>query len=207
MLSVAIQNDDLQKRKRSAGLLHLMAGFFLLFKSVDFFRYAEALLPVVLPLIGSGTSIIYGLRGKKIDPRLKYSPYLRLMQVFLFLALGIFFLRLDRNTDVYMCVAFAAIAGLLFIAERNITRPSAIEFSETGLQIPGIGRMHHIAWTELENVVIREDFITLFHVRQKFLQFAVAEILESQKLADVQLFCETHLATNRHNMPANAIHS
>ena len=51
-------------------------------------------------------------------------------------------------------------------SERRIFQQTTIYFSEDGIKIPGYYRDHLLKWNEISEVVVREDFLTLFNTSQ-----------------------------------------
>ncbi len=73
-------------RRRTAGILHLVTGFFLIAKGADYFQYLGfhnflAVFPVLL--VGS-CSLFYGLFRNRIDANYQYNFRLRLLQAITF---------------------------------------------------------------------------------------------------------------------------
>ena len=64
---------------------------------------------------------------------------------------------------------------------------------EAGIRIPGYYRDHLVPWQDLEQVTVREDFITLFHIRQKYLQYQVMQDLSLLEIAKLNAFCREQI--------------
>ena len=80
--------------------------------------------------------------------------------------------------------------GVLLLTERKIFTETIIKLETEGIKIPGYYKEHLINWSEVENVVVREDFITIFHVKQKYLQFQVMQDLSTLETAKLNAFCK-----------------
>src|SRR6059058_5776174 len=93
MHKLAVKLHDIERRKRTTGILHIAAGFYLLLKTVDYSglqQYAHFL--NVLPFfIMSFLSLLYGVLKKVRDPHARLNRWVRLMQVCAFTVLAIEF--------------------------------------------------------------------------------------------------------------------
>ena len=99
----------------------------------------------------------------------KANFWLRCFQFLSYMLLG--FLLIGKGTafEVIVTFVFAIFCGMLLLTERKIFTDTIISLDAEGIRIPGYYREHVVGWNEVENVVIREDFITIFHIRQKYL--------------------------------------
>ena len=192
MYSITVKIDDFEKRKRSSALLHLAIGLFLLIKSADYYKYIQYknFLPVAPGLIVASLSLFYGLFRKKLDVSGNANFWLRLFQLLSYLLLG--FLLIGKGTafEVTVAFVFAFFCGVLLLTERKIFTETIIKLETEGIKIPGYYKEHLINWSEVENVVVREDFITIFHVKQKYLQFQVMQDLSTLETAKLNAFCK-----------------
>jgi len=191
MYSIAVKIDDFEKRRRSSALLHLAIGLFLLIKSADYYKYTEykKFLPVAPLLIVASLSLFYGLFRKKLDVSGSANFWLRCFQLFAYVLLGFLLVGKASNFEIIIAFVFALFCLVLLFTERKIFTESIILLKEEGIIIPGYYKEHLVHWNEIENVVIREDFITIFHIKQKYLQFQVKQDLSTLELAKMNAFC------------------
>src|SRR2546423_1764388 len=195
MYSIAVKIEGIESRRRSAGLLHIVIGFFLITKGADYYRYIRYhnFLPIIPVLVIASFSLFYGFFRKRIDPFYYYNYWLRLAQLVIFTVLGVIMTRVGNSIDYFGLFVFAFLCILLLFSERRIFQDTTIYLDETGVIIPGYYRDHLIAWRDLTEVVIREDFITLFHIKQKYLQFQVMQTLSPLELAKMNAFCREQM--------------
>ena len=191
MYSVGIKIDDIENPKRSSGLFHVIIGLFLIIKTADYYRYQDYTnFFVVIPFLAIGSiSLFYGFFRRKLDLTYRYNFWLRLLQITSFLLLGLMIIGKGDSIHYFSFFAFVLITGILLFSERRIAQETNILIDESGLKIPGITGDHLIKWEELENVVVREDFITIFHRKQKFLQYQVKQDLSTLEVAKMNAFC------------------
>ena len=75
-------------------------------------------------------------------------------------------------------------------SERRIFQETIIYFDENGIRIPGFYREHLVKWEEISDVVIREDFLTIFHVKKKYLQYQVMQNLSTLEMVKMNDYCK-----------------
>ena len=192
MYSIAVKIDDFEKRKRSSSLLHLAIGLFLLIKTADYYKYVqyENFLPVAPLLIIASLSLFYGLFRKKLDVSGQANFWLRCFQAAVYIVLGFLLLGKGSTFEVVVAFLFGLFCVILIFNERKIFHETVILVTEEGMKVPGYYKEHLVNWNEVERVVIREDFVTIFHIRQKYLQFQVMQDLSTLELAKMNAFCK-----------------
>jgi hypothetical protein len=192
MYSVTVRIEGIESRRRSAGLLHIVIGLFLIAKAADYYKYIayKNFLPVIPVLLIGSFSLFYGFFRRKIDLTHRYNYWLRLLQVITFTVLGFMMVNTGRSIDYIGIFVFAFLSIVLLFSERRIFEETTIFLDETGIRIPGYYRDHVVKWEELSNVVVREDFITIFHIKQKYLQYQVLQDLSILETAKMNAFCK-----------------
>jgi len=195
MYNVTVKIDGLDSRRRNASLLHLLIGFFLIAKTADYYRLTEyrQFLPIAPFLLVASFSLFYGFFRRRLDPSGSFNHRLRLAQVVSFAVIGLMLTRFGRPIDYIGVFVFSALSLLLMVSERRIFMETTIRFDEQGILIPGNYRDHLVAWTDLSNVVVREDYLTIFHKKQKYLQYQVLQDLSTLEVAKMNAFCKEQL--------------
>lgn len=192
MHSIAIKIEGVDRRKKSVSLLHIVAGCFLIAKGADYYRYLgyDHFLPVVPFFIVAIVSVIYGLFRRRIDPGVRWNYWLRLMQVVTFTILGLMMVVAGRQIDYISLFLWSFVTLMLFFSEKKLFGDTGILLKDEGVLIPGTYRSHTVPWSELTGVIIRQDFITLFHRDEKYLQFQVMQSFSEPELAKMNQFCK-----------------
>jgi hypothetical protein len=183
--------EGMVSRRRSAGLLHIVLGLFLIVKAADFYKITgyRDFLPVAPVLLVGSFSLFYGLFRKKVDFSYEYNYWLRLLQVITFTLLGVMLVRQALPVDYFGAFVFAFLSLVLLVSEKRIAQDTVILMDDEGLLIPGYYRDHRLSWEEVQEVVVREDFITIFDARQKYFQFQVQQDLSTLEVAKMNAFC------------------
>ena len=191
MFDIPVKIEGIERRRRSVGLFHILAGLFiaanasLLFKHLDYKEF-WFLLPI---FVASLFSIIYGLFRKTIDATHKYSRLLRGLQFLTFLALAGIELGSGSSIRSISLFLWAGICMALLITERLIFDRPSVKISSDGIIAPGSISEKKIDWSDLESVVLRQDYITFNFANNQYLQFEISEVLTGMEIEHINLFC------------------
>ena len=192
MYSVAVKIEGIESRKRSAAVLHVVIGFFLIFSAANYYRFNnfKNVLPVALILLIASVSLFYGFFRRRMDLSAHYNYWLRLVQLISFTVLGFLTLSTGRANDYIGVFVFAALCIVLMFSEKRIFTDTSVYFTDEGIKIPGYYRDHLVSWKEISEVIVREDFLTIFNVNKKYLQFQVLQDLSTLEVAKMNAFCK-----------------
>ncbi|RYD94675.1 MAG: hypothetical protein EOP50_09145, partial [Sphingobacteriales bacterium] len=164
--AIPVKIESLEKRRRMVGVLHIIAGFYLLATTASWMiqRNFQGL-PGALPFgIVALTAITYGIRRKKKDPSGRYNSALRGLEA---VALGLLALT-QSGLAAYGLFAWTVMTVMLLFSEKLLFQPSEIELTEEGVGLPGSPKPPVLPWNELENIIVRADYLTLFRNDHKY---------------------------------------
>lgn len=196
MFNIAVKIDGIESRRRNAGILHVILGFFLVLKAFDYYSYIQysSFIPILPFLAVAALSLYYGFFRRRIDDSAKYNFWLRLLQTITFTAFAIIMVRVGHQPlDYYGLFLWAFLCIILLVSERKIFNDTVIYITNEGIKVPGNYRDHLLSWKDLSDVVIRHDFITIFHHNKKYLQFQVMQTLSELELAKMNAFCREEI--------------
>ncbi|HYK55871.1 MAG TPA: hypothetical protein VEV15_05290, partial [Flavisolibacter sp.] len=137
MYSVTVKIEGVESKRRSAGLLHVVVGFFLIAKGADYYRFLnyESFLPTLPFFAVAAISLFYGFFRRRVDIFAKYNFWLRLLQAISFTVLGFAIMNLGRTIDYIGVFIFAFLCLLLLFSERSVFKETTIFFDEKGVTI------------------------------------------------------------------------
>lgn len=196
MYSVAIKVDGIESKRRSTGLLHIVIGFFLIAKGADYYQRVlqyESFAPALPFFVVAVVSLVYGILRKKLDLTARYNQLVRWVQVVTFLVLGLLVMNVSQPIEFIPLFLFAVVSFLLLLSEKRIFSPTVVRLEKEGVVIPGTYREHVVPWEALSEVVVREDFLTIFHVKKKYLQYQVVQDLSTLETAKMNGFCKEQI--------------
>lgn len=167
----------------------------MIFNASNYYRFNDYknLLPVALILLVASVSLFYGFFRRRMDLSAHYNYWLRLIQVISFTTLGFLMLGKARSSDYIGVFVFAVLCIVLMFSEKRIFSQTCVYFTDEGIKIPGYYSDHLINWEEISEVIVREDFVTVFNVNQKYLQFQVLQDLSTLEVAKMNAFCREKL--------------
>lgn len=191
MYKLAVKLEGIERRKRTTGLLHIAAGCFLLLKIFDFFRLQqeEHRWVLILYFLAALVSLLYGVFKKLRDPAARLNPWIRLMQVCVFVLLAIDFIPFGRTLDVTLLFAWAIGCLLLMFTERKVFHDAEMTFGKEGIFIPGYFTNRRLFWNGIKDVIVRADYITIFQSDDSFLQYEVLKNMDASALEQITLYC------------------
>lgn len=195
MHKLAVKLHDIERRKRTTGVLHIAAGFYLFLQTVDYFSLQEyehlfSLLPFFLTAL---LSVLYGILKKRHDRQARLNRWVRLAQVCAFTILAIDFVAFKQTLPVVLLFAWAIGCLLLMFTERKVFHDAEMLFNYDGIYIPGYFTNRRLFWNNLSDVVIRPDYITIFQNNDTFLQYEVLKKLNTAELDEIALYCHEQI--------------
>lgn len=207
MYKVAVKIDGIERRKKTTGILHVLAGLFLLINAGTYFKQLQyenflLVLPVFLVAV---ISVVYGLIRKRIDARAHYNHWIRILEFMSFTGLGIAMYNYVSVWSVAGLFLWAIVIMLLMFTERKVFHDTDLIFSEQGIHVPGYFSNHILPWNLIENIVLREDYLSIFRTNQKFVQLELLQSLSEEERKNINAFCKSRIKegiiieTEKHN--------
>lgn len=195
MHRIAIKIDGIERRKKSTGLFHIVAGLFLLVNAAGYFKESQyenflTLLPVFL--VGTG-SVIYGLFRNRIDPKANFNHLVRAAQFLMFFILGVLLLKSKVEFQNLILLLWAVICIMLLFTERKIFHDAFLFFNNNSITIPGYFSNKVIPWTVIENIVVRQDFVTIYYPNNRFIQYETLSEINDSEIKKINLFCQQQI--------------
>ena len=114
-----------------------------------------------------------------------------------FYCLGFLMISTGRSSDYIGVFVFALLCIVLMFSERRIFLETTVYFNEDGIKIPGYYRDHFVEWNEISEIIVREDFITIFNINKKYLQYQVVQDLSTLEVAKINAFCQEKVEGKR----------
>lgn len=190
MHKVSVKIEGIERRKKTTGILHLIAGLFLIANAGHYYKllnYENFLM--VLPLyIVAVVAIGYGLFRKKIDPEANYNHWIRVIEFMAFVGLGIAMSKMLSAVALGGLFLWAVVVLLLMFTERKVFHDTELLIQDNGIHVPGYFSNHVLPWELLENFVLREDYITIFRRDKKYVQLELLQDLSTEEIETINSF-------------------
>jgi hypothetical protein len=194
MHNIPVKIERIEKQRKSNGLLHTIAGFYLLVTAVTSLDAMKNAILYMLPVLFCGLfSLAYGLFKKKFTDHLSLNKMLRIAQGVCFLSLGILFFTQQNYWNAFGLLAWSLICALLYWSERNLYRETSISLEEKGILIPGSPTDHLLPWNMVERFTARQDFVTISRHDNKYVQLELSKAVEKSALENANKFSREHI--------------
>ncbi|MEI6949383.1 hypothetical protein V9K67_19510 [Paraflavisolibacter sp. H34] len=196
MHKIFIKVEGIERRRKSPALLHLVAGFFLLLNAGNLFQLLEyRSFLLVFPAYAVGfASLAYGLLRKKFDPRRRRNAWLRGLQAGAFLFLAFFMMPHTGGFPIISLLVWGGLSLFLLLAERNLFQEPFLGFSPQGVLLPGFFSGQQVAWEEIENIVLRPDYVTVYFHENRYRQYEVLREFSPEVAQQVQALQQNRAA-------------
>jgi hypothetical protein len=196
MLNIPVKIEGIERRKRSTGLFHIVAGFFLIANAG---RYNELMnyqnLLIVIPVyLVALVSLVYGFMRKRIDPTARYNHWVRMLQFLVFAVLGILIIGQSKSVMVFSLFFWAGITILLLFTERKVFHDTALTLQDDGVHIPGYFKHHILPWQLIEDLVVRPDYVTILRKDKKYVQLELLAAIEPKEVERINHYSKTQIA-------------
>jgi hypothetical protein len=196
MLNIPVKIEGIERRKRSTGLLHIVAGFFLVANAGTYseLMHYEHLLVVAPIYLIALISLLYGFLRKRIDPNARYNHWIRIAQFLVFAVLGVLMINWGRTITVLSLFLWAAVTILLLFTERKVFNDAALSIKEDGIHIPGNFKHHVLPWNLIEELVLRQDYVTILRKDKKYVQLELLSAIEPQVIEQINRYSQAQIA-------------
>lgn len=176
-------------RLRLQPVMHGMAGLLFLFNVIGAYKMDEPnWLIVALFVIMGLASITFPFMIRRIRKFAEANSILRMLQAFTLMSGCLYFLT--HFQPIVGGTLFLAGLGMAYIgyAEYRILQPAFVTVDENGITLPTLFSSRHVRWNEMNNVVLRNDLLTLDFRNNKLLQLEVLDEISPSQTADMNTF-------------------
>lgn len=190
--TIPIYYEPFEKQKRAAKLMHLLAGFLMIANAWgNFHQPTPSLLFVLVQISVALMSFLFVATGSKIFPQTTRSNTIfRLAQVTALLyASFYFFYTMHLNFMGILQLSGSIGLMMLLFSERSLFQPSVIVIDSTGIKAPANFGIRFIEWSNIENMRVRNDYISINTNQNQFLQFETNAVLSEMEMDAINAFC------------------
>ncbi len=195
MYKIRVKLEGIERRKRSTGLLHIVAGFFLIANAGDYYLHTNysSFLTVIPIYIVAAISLLYGFLRKRIDPLAKYNHWVRMVQFLTFAVLAISMIGMVSGIKLFTIVLWAIVILFLMFTERKIFHDTDLQIKKEGIYVPGYFRSHLMPWHHVEDFVLRADYLTITRTNKKYVQLELLKDLELSEIEKINSFSQDQI--------------
>lgn len=194
MYKFRILHPNALTRLRLQPVMHGMTGILFLFNVIGAYKMEDPnwLIALLFTLIGLA-SIIFPFVMRRVRKFSEANSVLRMLQAFTMMSGCLYFL--SHMQPIVGATLFLAALGVAYIgyAEYRILQPAYAEFDTSGISLPRVFGTRRIGWNEMNNVILRNDLLTLDFKNNKILQLEVLDDISTTKAAEMNKFFQTRI--------------
>lgn len=186
------------KQKRAARLIHLSVALLLIGNAYGAFK-ATANPDLIFIVAQIAISIMIFTKVFTGD-RLYANPLMsnnlfRTGEIFCLLYAAYYF-SYDLHYNLMSLLTFFGACGLiyLFFSEQKIFKKQSVRIDEKGIQLPAGEGGKNIAWHQVENLRIRNDYVSVNTKKNYFIQYETDHIYDDTQLDEMNAWCFRHLS-------------
>lgn len=165
-----------EKRARQTAAMHAMAALFLLLYGLQYvatiqedWMYILALMPVSLYLL------FISFFRKRYFADIHVNRSFRILEAGFILMGGLHFIQEKNMPGGILYLVMAVVVLFLFYIEMRTLQDQFAIFSEKEIVIETPLRNVHIPWTQLQNVVLNHNYLTLVYKNEQFGQYEIVQ--------------------------------
>jgi hypothetical protein len=190
MYKIPVKIEGIERRKRSTGLLHVIAGFFLISNASTYFKhlnYFDFIFVSPFFIVGAA-SFVYGFFRRRLDPAAIYNHWLRMLQFLTFAILAVSFMSFASGVVYFGLFLWAVVTLFLMFTERKVFHDTVMQIKEDGIHVPGYFTSHVIPWHIVADFILRTDYVTISRTNLKYVQLELLGNIEADEVAAINDF-------------------
>lgn len=194
MYKFRILHPNAITKLRMQPVMHGMIGILFLFNVIGVYKMEDPNWLMALLFIALGTaSLAFPFMMRKMRKMSETNSVLRLLQVFTLFSGSLFFLsHMQPIIGGTLLLAGLGVAYTAY-AEYRIMQPAYVRLEDGGITLPTVfGEKYH-RWNEMNNVILRNDILTLDFRTNKVLQLEVLDEYSPAQTAEINAYFQSRL--------------
>ncbi|WP_160712725.1 hypothetical protein [Chitinophaga solisilvae] len=174
MHSLRILHPGTASRLRLLPIMHGLTGILFLFNAIGIYKNPQPNWVLTGFFLLTGFACLaFPFMMRKLKKFSEVNSIVRLLEAFICLSGSLYFL--SHLQPVTGLLLFLVGLGLAYIgwAEYRIFQPVFLKMDTTGITVPSTFSKKLIGWNELNNVILRNDLLTIDFKNNKILQLEV----------------------------------
>ncbi|GAA0547546.1 hypothetical protein [Chitinophaga japonensis] len=192
---IRILRPNAAARLRLQPVMHGMAGLLFLFNAIGIYNSRQPGWGMILYFLAVGlASLLFPFIMRRFSNFSGANSLMRIVQVFVCFSACLYFLA--HMKPLIGILQLLVGLGMAYIGwvEYNILKPVYVLMDITGITLPATFSSRTVAWNQLNNVVLRNDLLTIDFKNNKILQLEVLDDIPGIKEDEINGFCRSRLA-------------
>jgi hypothetical protein len=200
LYTITVISTSAIKQKRAALLIHLSAAFLLLGNAYIAFTSTAnpGLVFIVVQIAASIMILSKVLTGDALykNTLLAHNIF-RLIEMTCFMYAAYYFMN-SLHLQMMSTLEILSASGLLylFFSEQKIYKNQAIVLDDTGILFPAAEKRKKLVWSDIENMRIRNDFVSINTKHNRFIQYETGFVYADAALDEMNAWCFRHITPN-----------
>jgi hypothetical protein len=195
MYNIPVRIERIEKQRRSNGLLHSIAGIYLIVTGITGLTISSAGKFLLLPVLITGaTAAFYPFIRKKISNPATFNTMLRLAEAICFLLLAVLFFAVKNYWNTFGLFAWGLVSLMLYRNEKKLFEETALKLEDNGIRVPGLPTDHLLPWNMIIGFVARPDFTTITRQDNKYVQLEVSGNVDFNELEKANNYSRQKIA-------------
>jgi hypothetical protein len=182
-----------EKRERQTAAMHAMAALFILIYGLQYITYYQTdwmYLVALLPL--SFFTLFTAFFRKRKFTDVHFNRSFRILESGFILMGAFHFLQEKNYGGAILYIALTLLLLFLFYIEMRTLQPQYAIFHDSQLSIETPLRTLRIPYTQLKQIVLHHNYLTLVYTDERFGQYEVVK----DQYADIQHFLQQRFASH-----------
>ncbi|RAJ82135.1 hypothetical protein CLV59_104360 [Chitinophaga dinghuensis] len=194
MYKLRIIHPNANNRLKLLPVMHGIVGVLFLVNAIGIYRGAQPnwFLATFFFLVGLA-SLLFPFTARKFKNFPAANIMARIVQVFICLTGSLYFLSHLAPTAAFMLIVIGAGLGYIAWSEYKVFQPAFMQLDKTGITVPTAFTPKVIGWNELNNVILRNDLLTLDFKSNKVLQLELVEMPAPEERDALNAFCKSRI--------------
>lgn len=196
MYKFRILHPNAMTRLRLQPVMHGMIGILFLFNVIGVYKLPDPNWFIAALFVVMGfASMLFPFMLRRVRKIAETNTVLRMLQAFTMLSGCLFFL--SHMQPVIGFTLFLAGLGVAYIgyAEYRILQPSYVTIDNTAITLPTVFGTRRYGWSEMKNVILRNDLLTLDFKNNKLLQLEVLDEFGPVEAAEMNAFFQSRISS------------
>jgi hypothetical protein len=189
------------KQQKASRYIHLLAAFLMMGNAWGVFDDSAqpALFFVVLQAAMSIMTVTYVVTGKKLFANELLSHRLFRLAECILLAWASWYFYSFLHYPLMSFLEAVSVVGLfyLLIAEKHLFKPPFIQLDKDGIRLPAADNHKLISWTAVDNLRIRNDYVSVNTLANLFIQYETARTYSEAELDSMNAWCFQQLPSTK----------
>ncbi|MFY0254981.1 hypothetical protein ACDQ55_13620 [Chitinophaga sp. 30R24] len=195
MHNLRILHPNTNSRVRLLPVMHGLTGILFLFNAIGIYqRPTPNWFLVVFFLLTGFACIAFPFVMRKFKKFTEANTVARMLEAFICLTGTLYFLS-HRQPFTALMLLLVGI-GMAYVGwmEHRIFQPSFIKMDTTGISLPTLFSRKLVGWNELNNVILRNDLLTIDFKNNKILQLEILDEPGKMKREELNTFFQSRVS-------------